>query len=127
MPRVLPRDGTNQGAGSRGPYDAHIERHKLPCVLESNPHLFELRGVRPMRVRLQQRPVRRRPAIAQETRYPPCEGTRLRLSFNRTSRREPIRASRLPSCWRRQIRELLSWRYHEYANGFKSAAKDLVS
>ena len=25
------------------------------------------------------------------------------------------------------LRELLTWRYHEYANGFKSAAKDLVS
>ncbi len=25
------------------------------------------------------------------------------------------------------LRELLTWRYHDYANGFKSAAKDLVS
>ena len=33
------------------------------------------------------------------------------------------RLSRLP----RILRELLSMRYHEYANGFKSAAKDLVS
>lgn len=33
------------------------------------------------------------------------------------------RLSRLPSI----LRELLSMRYHEYANGFKSAAKDLVS
>jgi glycosyltransferase involved in cell wall biosynthesis len=33
------------------------------------------------------------------------------------------RLSRVPSI----LRELLSLRYHEYANGFKSAAKDLVS
>ncbi|HSK65166.1 MAG TPA: glycosyltransferase family 2 protein [Pyrinomonadaceae bacterium] len=33
------------------------------------------------------------------------------------------RLSRVPSI----LRELLTWRYHEYANGFKSAAKDLVS
>lgn len=33
------------------------------------------------------------------------------------------RLSRLPSV----LRELLTLRYHEYANGFKSAAKDLVS
>ena len=33
------------------------------------------------------------------------------------------RLSRVP----RILRELLTWRYHEYANGFKSAAKDLVS
>jgi glycosyltransferase involved in cell wall biosynthesis len=33
------------------------------------------------------------------------------------------RLSRLP----RILRELMSMRYHEYANGFKSAAKDLVS
>lgn len=33
------------------------------------------------------------------------------------------RLSRVPTI----LRELLSWRYHEYANGFKSAAKDLVS
>jgi hypothetical protein len=33
------------------------------------------------------------------------------------------RLSRLP----RILRELVSMRYHEYANGFKSAAKDLVS
>lgn len=33
------------------------------------------------------------------------------------------RLNRLP----RILRELLTWRYHEYANGFKSAAKDLVS
>jgi len=33
------------------------------------------------------------------------------------------RLNRLPSI----LRELLSLRYHEYANGFKSAAKDLVS
>jgi hypothetical protein len=33
------------------------------------------------------------------------------------------RLSRVPSV----LRELLSLRYHEYANGFKSAAKDLVS
>jgi glycosyltransferase involved in cell wall biosynthesis len=33
------------------------------------------------------------------------------------------RLSRLPSI----LRELMSMRYHEYANGFKSAAKDLVS
>jgi hypothetical protein len=33
------------------------------------------------------------------------------------------RLNRLPVV----LRELLSWRYHEYANGFKSAAKDLVS
>ena len=33
------------------------------------------------------------------------------------------RLSRVPAI----LRELLSWRYHEYANGFKSAAKDLVS
>jgi glycosyltransferase involved in cell wall biosynthesis len=33
------------------------------------------------------------------------------------------RLSRLP----RILRELISMRYHEYANGFKSAAKDLVS
>lgn len=33
------------------------------------------------------------------------------------------RLNRLPTI----LRELLSWRYHEYANGFKSAAKDLVS
>ena len=35
----------------------------------------------------------------------------------------PQRLSRLPAI----LRELLSMRYHEYANGFKSAAKDLVS
>lgn len=33
------------------------------------------------------------------------------------------RLNRLPAI----LRELLTWRYHEYANGFKSAAKDLVS
>ena len=33
------------------------------------------------------------------------------------------RLNRVPAI----LRELLSWRYHEYANGFKSAAKDLVS
>jgi len=33
------------------------------------------------------------------------------------------RLNRLPTI----LRELLAWRYHEYANGFKSAAKDLVS
>ena len=33
------------------------------------------------------------------------------------------RLNRVPTI----LRELLSWRYHEYANGFKSAAKDLVS
>jgi glycosyltransferase involved in cell wall biosynthesis len=33
------------------------------------------------------------------------------------------RLNRLP----RILRELLTWRYHEYANGFKSAAKDLMS
>ena len=33
------------------------------------------------------------------------------------------RLNRVPSI----LRELLSLRYHEYANGFKSAAKDLVS
>jgi hypothetical protein len=33
------------------------------------------------------------------------------------------RLNRLP----RILRELLTRRYHEYANGFKSAAKDLVS
>jgi glycosyltransferase involved in cell wall biosynthesis len=33
------------------------------------------------------------------------------------------RLNRVPAV----LRELLSWRYHEYANGFKSAAKDLVS
>lgn len=33
------------------------------------------------------------------------------------------RLDRLPTI----LRELLTWRYHEYANGFKSAAKDLVS
>jgi len=33
------------------------------------------------------------------------------------------RLSRLP----RILRELMTMRYHEYANGFKSAAKDLVS
>ena len=33
------------------------------------------------------------------------------------------RLNRLPTIFR----ELVSWRYHEYANGFKSAAKDLVS
>jgi glycosyltransferase involved in cell wall biosynthesis len=33
------------------------------------------------------------------------------------------RLNRVP----RILRELLSWRYHEYANGFKSAAKDLIS
>jgi hypothetical protein len=33
------------------------------------------------------------------------------------------RLNRLPTI----LRELLTWRYHEYANGFKSAAKDLVS
>jgi glycosyltransferase involved in cell wall biosynthesis len=33
------------------------------------------------------------------------------------------RINRLPTI----LRELLTWRYHEYANGFKSAAKDLVS
>ena len=33
------------------------------------------------------------------------------------------RLNRLP----RILRELLTLRYHEYANGFKSAAKDLVS
>ena len=35
----------------------------------------------------------------------------------------PRRLNRVP----RILRELLSLRYHEYANGFKSAAKDLVS
>jgi glycosyltransferase involved in cell wall biosynthesis len=33
------------------------------------------------------------------------------------------RLTRLPTI----LRELLTWRYHDYANGFKSAAKDLVS
>jgi hypothetical protein len=33
------------------------------------------------------------------------------------------RLNRVP----RILRELLTMRYHEYANGFKSAAKDLVS
>jgi glycosyltransferase involved in cell wall biosynthesis len=33
------------------------------------------------------------------------------------------RLNRLPAI----LRELLTWRYHEYANGFRSAAKDLVS
>jgi hypothetical protein len=33
------------------------------------------------------------------------------------------RLSRLPGI----LRELVTLRYHEYANGFKSAAKDLVS
>ena len=33
------------------------------------------------------------------------------------------RLNRVPAV----LRELLSWRYHEYANGFRSAAKDLVS
>jgi glycosyltransferase involved in cell wall biosynthesis len=33
------------------------------------------------------------------------------------------RLNRLPTI----LRELLTWRYHEYANGFRSAAKDLVS
>lgn len=33
------------------------------------------------------------------------------------------RINRLPTI----LRELLTWRYHEYANGFKSAAKDFVS
>src|SRR6185503_18812391 len=33
------------------------------------------------------------------------------------------RLNRLPTI----LRELLTRRYHEYANGFKSAAKDLVS
>jgi glycosyltransferase involved in cell wall biosynthesis len=33
------------------------------------------------------------------------------------------RLNRVPTI----LRELLAWRYHEYANGFKSAAKDLVS
>jgi hypothetical protein len=33
------------------------------------------------------------------------------------------RLKRLPTI----LRELLTWRYHEYANGFKSAAKDFVS
>lgn len=33
------------------------------------------------------------------------------------------RLNRVPTI----LRELLTWRYHEYANGFKSAAKDLVS
>ena len=33
------------------------------------------------------------------------------------------RLNRVPTI----LRELLSWRYQEYANGFKSAAKDLVS
>lgn len=33
------------------------------------------------------------------------------------------RLTRLPTI----MRELLTWRYHDYANGFKSAAKDLVS
>ena len=33
------------------------------------------------------------------------------------------RLNRLPTI----LRELVTWRYHEYANGFKSAAKDLVS
>lgn len=33
------------------------------------------------------------------------------------------RLNRLP----RIVRELMTWRYHEYANGFKSAAKDLVA
>lgn len=53
------------------------------------------------------------------------------LSFARNySRHLDVRAnlpqrrlSRVPAV----LRELLSWRYHEYANGFKSAAKDLVS
>jgi glycosyltransferase involved in cell wall biosynthesis len=35
----------------------------------------------------------------------------------------PGRLNRVPAI----LRELLTWRYHEYANGFKSAAKDLVS
>ena len=33
------------------------------------------------------------------------------------------RLNRVPTI----LRELLTWRYHEFANGFKSAAKDLVS
>ncbi len=33
------------------------------------------------------------------------------------------RLNRLPTI----LRELLTWRYHEYGNGFRSAAKDLVS
>lgn len=33
------------------------------------------------------------------------------------------RLNRVPTI----LRELVSWRYHDYANGFKSAAKDLVS
>ena len=33
------------------------------------------------------------------------------------------RLNRVPTI----LRELLTWRYHDYANGFKSAAKDLVS
>ena len=33
------------------------------------------------------------------------------------------RLSRVPTI----LRELLTWRYHEYGNGFRSAAKDLVS
>jgi len=33
------------------------------------------------------------------------------------------RLNRVPTI----LRELLAWRYHDYANGFKSAAKDLVS
>ena len=53
------------------------------------------------------------------------------LSFvNNYSRHLDVRANlpqrrlnRVPAV----LRELLSWRYHEYANGFKSAAKDLVS
>lgn len=41
----------------------------------------------------------------------------------RASLAQRRRLSRVPSV----LRELLSLRYHEYANGFKSAAKDLVS
>ena len=44
----------------------------------------------------------------------------LHMRANLSQRR---RLNRLPSI----LRELLSLRYHEYANGFKSAAKDLVS
>ena len=44
----------------------------------------------------------------------------LNVRANLSQRR---RLNRLPSI----LRELLSLRYHEYANGFKSAAKDLVS
>jgi hypothetical protein len=44
----------------------------------------------------------------------------LNVRANLSQRR---RLNRVPSI----LRELLSLRYHEYANGFKSAAKDLVS